>query len=142
MASAQERIQAIQPAELLFQQSHRIFQPVPPQGVGADQLRKVRAVMGRRHFFRLHLHETDGNLPLGQLPGRFAACQTGADHLYLCHSWASPVFFLVLAAPVFLAAGFFAVFCLGASSGAVSWAGASAWAAASPVSSVSLAFFR
>ncbi|CDB31089.1 unknown [Firmicutes bacterium CAG:137] len=128
--------------ELLLQKAYGILQPVAPQGIGANQLGKVPAVVGRRHFLRLHFHEANGNVPFGQLPGRLAACQARANHLYLCHHWASPDFFFVLAAVVFLAAVFLAVPFLGASSGVSSWAGPSAWAAGSSVCSPSFAFFR
>ena len=74
--------QTVQPPQLLLEEPHGVFQPVSPQGVGADQLRKVRAVMGGGHFQRLHFHQADLQAPLGQLPGGLASREPRAHHRY------------------------------------------------------------
>ena len=74
--------QTSRPPKLLFQKANGIFQPVAPQGIGADQLGKVRAVVRGRHFDRLHLHEPYLQSALGKLPGGLGAGQTGADDCY------------------------------------------------------------
>ena len=94
---------AVQPPQLLLQKAHGVLQPGPPEGVGADQLREIFTCVGGGHLLRLHLHQGDGQPPPGQLPGRLAARQTGADHSYIhcfssllpndCHSislWGLP----------------------------------------------------
>ena len=102
--------QAVQTPKLLFQKPNGIFQPVSPQRVGADQLREIRAVMGRSHFIGLHFKEPDPEAPLGQLPGRLAARKSRADDFYFCH------FFFVS----FVDFVSFAAFVSGASSSAFS----------------------
>ena len=67
-------------AQFFFQQANGVFQLVAPQGVGAHQLGKAGAVVGGGHLLGLHLPQGDGNTPPGQLPGRLAARQPGADH--------------------------------------------------------------
>ena len=100
--------QAAAAPQLLFQQADRILQPVTPEGVGADQLREIVAVVGRTFLMRLHFIQRHLQAPLGQLPRRFRTGKAGADHFYFTHLPAS-VFFVVLRV-VFLAvflAGFF-----------------------------------
>ena len=46
--------QAAAAAQLLLQKTNGVFQPIPPEGVGAHQLRKVRAVVGGGHLLGLH----------------------------------------------------------------------------------------
>ena len=46
--------QAAAAAQLLLQKANGVFQPIPPEGVGAHQLRKVRAVVGGGHLLGLH----------------------------------------------------------------------------------------
>ena len=113
--------QAVQPPQLFFQKADGVFQPVAAQGVGADKLRKVRAVVRRRHFVRLHLGQRHMNAALGQLPRGLAARKTRADHFHFQHIGASflslyqngrsssgSVFLAAFFAAGFLAAGFFA----------------------------------
>ena len=96
--------------KLLFQKPDGVFQPVAPQRVGADQLRKIRTVVGWGHFIRLHFIEPDPEAPLCQLPRRLAARKTRADDFHFCH------FFFVS----FVDFVSFAVFVSGASSSAFS----------------------
>ena len=100
---------AVQPPQLFLQKTHRIFQAVTTQRIGANQLTEVFAVMGGAHFLRLHFVKLHGNAPLRQLPGRFRTGQTGADDFYGFHQ-ASPFFLrvVVFLAVVFLAAVFLA----------------------------------
>ena len=105
--------QTVQPAQLLLEQADRIFQPVTAQGVGADQLGKVRAVVRRRHFFGLHLIKRHGKAALRELPRGLAARQTRADHFHFCHAFFVPLAFVDFAAVFF--AGFFVFFSAGVS---------------------------
>ena len=78
--------QAAAAAQLLFQQAHGVFQTVSPQGVGADQLSKVRAVMGWRHLMGLHFHQFHIDIPLGQLPSSLTPSQTRAYYGHCTHA--------------------------------------------------------
>ena len=42
-------------------------------------------MVSRCHFLGLHLVKLHSHAPLGQLPGRFTAGQTGSHYFYLCH---------------------------------------------------------
>ena len=75
------------PAQLLLQKPHRVLQLVGAQGVGAHQLPEIPAVVGGGHLLRLHLPQFHRDAPLGQLPGRFAAGQTGAYHDHRFHGF-------------------------------------------------------
>ena len=86
--------EAAQLPQLLLQKAHGVFQPRRPQGIRAAQLRKIGGLVGRGHFFRLHLPQGHGNAPLGQLPGALAAGQPCADHCNMVH--ASSAFFRVV----------------------------------------------
>ena len=77
---------ASQPAQLLLQKAHRVLQPRPPQGVGADQLRELFTFMGWGHFVGLHLLQHHADAPLRQLPRGLAAGQPRSDYRYLLHS--------------------------------------------------------
>ena len=104
--------QAPGPAQLLFQKAHGVFQSVAPEGVGAHQLRKIRAVMCRGHRAGLHLIQRHRKASLGQLPGGLAARQARADYFDRLH--AHSCFFFACAAFGFaLAAGFLAAFVAG-----------------------------
>ena len=83
--------EAPQAAQLLLEQSHRVLQPRPPQGVGAHQLREEGACMGGGHFFWLHLVEGNGDSPLRQLPGGLAPRQARADYGYIHLSSVLPI---------------------------------------------------
>ena len=103
--------QASHAPQFFLQKAYRVFQPVASQGVGAYQLAKVLAVMGRGHLVGLHLEQL--HLHLGKLPRGFTARQAGTDHFYLGHSFAPSFFRVVFFAAGFLAAFFPAVFFLG-----------------------------
>ena len=75
--------EAPQPPQLLLEQSHSVFQPRAPQGVGADQLRELRRMVRGGHFPGLHLPERDLHAPLCQLPGRLAPREPRADYGYV-----------------------------------------------------------
>ena len=79
----------VTPAQLLLQQPHRVLQLVGAQGVGAHQLPEVGAVVGGGHFLGLHLVQAHGNAPVGQLPGRLAAGQTGPNDNHRFHGSSS-----------------------------------------------------
>ena len=79
VASAQARIRAPQPPQLLLQKAHSVLQLVGPEGVGAAQLREVLRLVGGGLLLRLHLPEGDIDAPLRQLPGALTAGQAGAD---------------------------------------------------------------
>ena len=70
---------AVQPPQLFLQKAHGVLQTSPPQGVGADQLRKIFACMGRGHLLRLHLPQRNGHAPFGQLIRGLASRQPRAD---------------------------------------------------------------
>ena len=105
--------QAAAAAQLLFQKPHGVFQPVAPQGIGADKLGKIRAVVGGGHLLRLHFGKLYLDAPVCQLPSRFASGQPRADDFYL-HALLSfledvfAVLFAVVLAAVFFTAVFFA----------------------------------
>ena len=69
----------IHPAQFFFKKADGVLQPVAPQGVAANQLGKVRIVVGGGEFFGLHLHQSHGHAALCQLPGRLAARKSRAD---------------------------------------------------------------
>ena len=106
--------QAAAAAQFLFQKANRVLQPVSAQRVGANQLRKIHTVVGRRHFVGLHFVKLDLKSPLGQLPGRLRTGKACADYFHR-HAQAPfffpadfvVVFFAVVLAAVFLAAVFF-----------------------------------
>ena len=66
-------------AQFLLQQSHRVLQLIGAQGVGAHQLSKIGAVVGRSHFVGFHLMQAHRNAPVGQLPGRLASCKASSN---------------------------------------------------------------
>ena len=76
---------AIQTAQFFLQQTNSVFQTVTAQGVGADQLRKIFGVMGRRLLLRAHFVQFYMNAALGQLPCSFRTGQTGTDYFYSSH---------------------------------------------------------
>ena len=65
------------PAHLLFQQTGSGIQPLSFQAVGADQLCKAFALVGRGKVGRLLLIERDVHALARQPERRLAACQTG-----------------------------------------------------------------
>ena len=100
--------EAPEPPQLFLEQADGIFQPVAAQGVGADKLRKIRAVVRRGHFYRLHLGQADAKAALGKLPCGLTARKSRADHAYFGH--ASLSVFVFLRAAGFFSAAFFVVF--------------------------------
>ena len=58
---------------LLLEQADRVLEPVRPQGVGADQLRKAGHVVRRGELLRLHLVQRDLAPALEELPCGLAA---------------------------------------------------------------------
>ena len=111
---------ALKPPQLLLEKAHGVFQLVGAQRVGAHQLGKIRALVGRGGLFRLHLPQCHRDASLCQLPGRFAPGKARADDGDRLHSriplslplWRAYFFAVFLAAVffavVFLAAVFFA----------------------------------
>ena len=91
-------------AQLFLQKANCIFQPVTPQGIGANQFCKVLRMMCRAFLMGAHFIEFYFNTPLGQLPCSFTAGKSGAYDFYF-HFCASLLFLAV----VFFAAGFLAV---------------------------------
>ena len=73
-------------AQLLLQQSHRVLQLIGAQGVGAHQLSKIGAVVGRSHFVGFHLMQAHRDAPVGQLPGRLASCEASSNDNNRFHS--------------------------------------------------------
>ena len=73
--------QRAQQPHLLFEQTHRIFHSGGAQGVGADKLGEIRAVMGGRHLQRLALDKLRLYARLCDLPCGLAAGEACADHL-------------------------------------------------------------
>ena len=55
------------------------FIVIGAQGVGAHQLSKIGAVVGRSHFVRFHLMQAHRDAPVGQLPGRLASRKAGSN---------------------------------------------------------------
>jgi len=49
-------------------------------------------MVGRAHLDRLHFGQRNRDVPAGQLPGGFTACQSGADDLDLAERHASDSF--------------------------------------------------
>ena len=101
--------QRAEAAQLLLEQSHRVFQPVGAQGVGAAQLGKIVALMRRCALLRFHFIERDADAASGKLPRSLTAGKSRSDHRYL-HDYFSflTVFFAAaFLAIVFLAAVFF-----------------------------------
>ena len=79
---------AAHPAHLLFEQTGRGIQPFGFQAVGADQLRKALALMGRGKMGRLLLVERDLHALARQPQRRLAARKAGTQYSYfITHSF-------------------------------------------------------
>ena len=74
--------QGIQLFHFRLQKAGAVGQMLRLQGIGAYQFRAGFHVMGGGELQGLHVHEGDGNAPVGQLPGSLAAGQARADHGY------------------------------------------------------------
>ena len=77
------------PGQFFLEQSDGVAHPVGAQGVGADQLRKPPAVVGRRHLVRLHLMQNNVNSLSRRLPCSLGAGKPGSVHVDSRHTHAS-----------------------------------------------------
>ena len=71
-----------EPAHFLLEQTCRGVDARCLERIGADQLGKLRRMMRRRHFLRLHLMQQHRNACLRKCPCRFAARKPAADHMH------------------------------------------------------------
>ncbi len=72
--------------QLLLEQTDRITQICPPQGVGTDQFSQTFRGMGWRKTLRLHLIQAYLYAALCRLPGGLTTGQTGTDDGDGCHA--------------------------------------------------------
>ena len=71
--------EAVHGPKLGLQQAGGVGKMLSLQRIGAHQLPEAGIFVGRAVFYGLHFDQPDGNPPLCQLPGRFAARQSRAD---------------------------------------------------------------
>jgi hypothetical protein len=72
--------QGVQTAHFFFQEPDRIFQSRGAQGIAAHQFGKVPGMMRRCLPNRAHLTQVNIKPSFCHLPGRFGACQPGANN--------------------------------------------------------------
>jgi hypothetical protein len=74
--------EGIEPAHFLLEKAHGARCLIGSEGIAADELGKVRRLVGGRSFSRFHLPELDLVAELRELPGSLAARKTAADNDY------------------------------------------------------------
>ena len=74
--------EGIQTAHLFFQKPYRVFHIAGPEGIAADQFRKIFGFMSRTGCSRPHFMQNYRNAPADNLPGCFTAGKSCTDHMY------------------------------------------------------------